>query len=64
MNSYDYVTALQVRQHQDDLLRQAQEHRLAVAARQCPPESTAPRRTARWWRRGAAPHSRREIAGA
>jgi hypothetical protein len=63
MNS-DYVTALRVQQHQADLLRQAEQHRVAVAARLCPQESPTPRRTARWWRREVLPNCQPEVAGA
>jgi hypothetical protein len=63
MNS-DYVTALRVQQHQGDLLRQAEKHRLALATRPRQPEATAPRRTARWWRRGTVPNRQPGVAGA
>jgi hypothetical protein len=62
MNS-DYVTALRVQQHQADLLRQVEEHRLAPAARRGPRESPAPGRTARWWRREVLPNCQPEVAG-
>jgi hypothetical protein len=63
MNSY-YLTAVRVQQHQADLLRQAEEHRLALAARPCPPKSPAPRRTVRWWRREVLPNCQPEVTGA
>jgi hypothetical protein len=64
MNS-DYVTALRVQQHQADLLRRAEEHRVALTARPCPRELPAPRRTARWrWRREVLPNCHPEVAGA
>jgi hypothetical protein len=63
MNS-DWVTALRVQQHQADLLREAEEHRLALAARRRRRESTPPRRVARWWRREVSPNCQPEVAGA
>jgi hypothetical protein len=63
MNS-DYVTALRVHQHQADLVRRAEEHRLALAARACPPDPTPPRQTLRWWRRQVLPNCQPEVARA
>ena len=63
MNS-DYVTALRVQQHQAGLLRPAEKHRLAQAARPCPPEAVASRRIARWWRRETLPNCQPEVVGA
>ena len=63
MNS-DYVTALRVQQHHADLLGQARDHGLAVAARSSRPERAAPRWTARWWRRQSVPSRRPEVARA
>jgi hypothetical protein len=63
MNS-DYVTALRLRQHQADLLRQAEEHPVRSAARRYPRESPALRGTARWWRRKMLPNCKPEVAGA
>ena len=64
MNS-DYVTALRVQQRQADLVRRAEEDRLALAARPCPPDSTPSRRNIRWWwRRELLPNCQPEVAGA
>ena len=63
MNS-DYVTTLRVEQHQADLRRLAQEHRVARASRSTRPHRAKRSWTSLWLRRETLPRCRPEAAGA